>query len=158
MNASITSSGAQNTDSGWWMEMCTFTSEKKRPSGSWNSAESECQFCCWLPERPERNKDIRPLQRLCKKYWGLHFWSTGYFVRTVGVNEEYVRWQQKKNCKQDNQKNLFSISWFRFWTSRILTLKIEKDFTKTIEGRKFWKISVFCYCNALEFYVYFSVN
>jgi len=34
------------------------------------------------------------------------------------------------------------------WTSRILTLKIEKDFTKTIESRNFSKISAFCYCNA----------
>jgi len=56
----------------------------------------------------DRHKELR------KKYWGMHFWSTGYFVSTVGVNEEqivkYIRWQQKKDCKQDNQENLFSIS------------------------------------------------
>jgi putative transposase len=47
---------------------------------------------------------------LRKKYWGMHFWSTGYFVSTVGVNEEqvvkYVRWQQRKDQEAD-QQNLF---------------------------------------------------
>ena len=53
----------------------------------------------------ERHKVLR------KKYWGMHFWSTGYFVSTVGVNEEqvvkYVRWQQKKDQESDGQQNLF---------------------------------------------------
>ena len=31
----------------------------------------------------DRHKDLR------KKYWGLHFWSTGYFVSTVEVNERW---------------------------------------------------------------------
>ncbi|HBE5196009.1 TPA: transposase, partial [Escherichia coli] len=26
-----------------------------------------------------------------KKLWGNHFWSRGYFVDTVGVNEEIIR-------------------------------------------------------------------
>jgi putative transposase len=53
----------------------------------------------------ERDKALR------KKYRGMHFWSTGYFVSTVGVNEEqvikYVRWQQKKDQESDGQQNLF---------------------------------------------------
>lgn len=46
-----------------------------------------------------------------KRYRGMHFWSTGYFVSTVGVNEEqvvkYVRWQQKKDYLEDSQEELF---------------------------------------------------
>jgi len=53
----------------------------------------------------ERHKALR------KKYWGMHFWSIGYFVSTIGVNEEqvvkYVRWQQKKDQESDGQQNLF---------------------------------------------------
>ncbi len=39
-------------------------------------------------------------EKLNKRYWGCHFWSRGYCVCTVGLNEEqirkYVKWQQKK--------------------------------------------------------------
>ncbi len=35
-----------------------------------------------------------------KPYWGNHFWSRGYFVTTVGVDEEiirrYVKYQEKE--------------------------------------------------------------
>lgn len=38
--------------------------------------------------------------KLGKRYWGRHFWSRGYCVSTVGIDEEqirlYVRWQEKK--------------------------------------------------------------
>jgi putative transposase len=40
-----------------------------------------------------------------KKYFGKHFWSRGYAVSTVGLNEEmirkYVRWQQRKDQEAD---------------------------------------------------------
>ena len=29
--------------------------------------------------------------KLKKKYWGLHLWARGYFVSTVGINEEVIR-------------------------------------------------------------------
>jgi putative transposase len=50
--------------------------------------------------------------RLRKKYWGMHFWSPGYCVSTIGFNEEdirnYVRWQQKRDQEIDqSQTNLF---------------------------------------------------
>ncbi|GAA5789840.1 hypothetical protein NGY2020031_22850 [Vibrio cholerae] len=39
-----------------------------------------------------------------KKLWGNHFWARGYFVDTVGVNEEIIRWyvwnQGKKELEQ----------------------------------------------------------
>jgi len=35
-----------------------------------------------------------------KQYWGRHFWSRGYCVSTVGLDEEkivkYVRWQEEQ--------------------------------------------------------------
>ncbi|MCA9899986.1 MAG: IS200/IS605 family transposase [Ardenticatenaceae bacterium] len=41
-----------------------------------------------------------------KQYWGRHFWSRGYCVSTVGIDEEqireYVRWQEKQE-KQEKQ-------------------------------------------------------
>ena len=40
-----------------------------------------------------------------KRYWGNHFWSQGYCVGTVGLDEEmirkYVRWQEKQEQKQE---------------------------------------------------------
>ena len=45
-------------------------------------------------------------ERIGKQYWGRHFWSRGYCVSTVGLDEEqirkYVKWQEKK--EKDNEK------------------------------------------------------
>ena len=45
-----------------------------------------------------------------KKLWGNHFWARGYFVDTVGVNEEiirrYVRYQDKKDQEIEQQMEL----------------------------------------------------
>ncbi|MCU2397166.1 transposase, partial [Enterobacter ludwigii] len=45
-----------------------------------------------------------------KKLWGNHFWSRGYFVDTVGVNEEiirrYVRHQEKTEQTHEQQMEL----------------------------------------------------
>lgn len=42
-------------------------------------------------------------KELSSKYWGRHIWARGYFVPTVGLDEEkmrkYVRWAQEKNQK-----------------------------------------------------------
>ena len=39
-------------------------------------------------------------KNLGKAYWGGHFWSRGYCVSTVGIDEEqirqYVKWQEKQ--------------------------------------------------------------
>lgn len=47
-----------------------------------------------------------------KRLWGGKFWSRGYCVSTVGVDEEkvrkYVRWQEAKDKHQEtHQKRLF---------------------------------------------------
>jgi putative transposase len=50
--------------------------------------------------------------RVGKKFWGRYFWSRGYCVSTVGLDEErirkYVKWQQKKDKEiEDKQRELF---------------------------------------------------
>ena len=48
-----------------------------------------------------------------KPYWGNHFWARGYFVSTVGIDEElikrYVRHQEEKERKQEKQQQEFSL-------------------------------------------------
>ena len=43
-----------------------------------------------------------------KPYWGNHFWSRGYCVDTVGLDEEkirkYVKYQEKKEHQEEMQK------------------------------------------------------
>ena len=45
-----------------------------------------------------------------KPYWGNHFWSRGYFVSTVGVDEEriknYVKYQEAEDRKEDGSTDL----------------------------------------------------
>jgi putative transposase len=47
---------------------------------------------------------------LRKRYWGSHFWSRGYYISTVGRNEEiikaYIRDQDKLD-RLENQGKLF---------------------------------------------------
>ena len=46
--------------------------------------------------------------RQYKNYYGKHFWSRGYFVSTVGIDEErvreYVRRQEKQDQLEDGQQ------------------------------------------------------
>jgi len=45
---------------------------------------------------------------LKRRYWGRHFWSKGYCVSTIGLDEEqirrYVRWQIHKDRKLDQMR------------------------------------------------------
>jgi len=40
-----------------------------------------------------------------KQYWGSHFWSRGYYVSTVGKNEEMIRQYIKDQDKLDRLEN-----------------------------------------------------
>ena len=44
-----------------------------------------------------------------KPYWGNHFWARGYFVNTIGLDEEtirkYVKYQEEQE-KQEEQQQL----------------------------------------------------
>ena len=48
-----------------------------------------------------------------KPYWGNHFWSRGYFVSTVGVDEEvirrYVKYQEGEDKKAESQTRDFDL-------------------------------------------------
>jgi len=48
---------------------------------------------------------FRKFAGMRKKYYGQHYWSRGYAVTTIGLDEEmirkYVRWQQKKDLDND---------------------------------------------------------
>ena len=48
-------------------------------------------------------------EKLGKRYWGRHFWTRGYCVSIVDLNEkhirEYVKWQERKE-KEIEQKQL----------------------------------------------------
>ena len=46
-----------------------------------------------------------------KPYWGNYFWARGYFVNTVGVNEEIikknVKYQEEEERKEERDQNDF---------------------------------------------------
>ncbi|GAB3226720.1 hypothetical protein GCM10027423_63680 [Spirosoma arcticum] len=48
-----------------------------------------------------------------KPYWGNHFWAWGYFVNTVGINEDhirrYVKYQESEDRKEENQREGFDL-------------------------------------------------
>lgn len=48
-----------------------------------------------------------------KPYWGNHFWSKGYLVSTVGLDEEmikrYVKYQEQEDRKEEGGKNNVSL-------------------------------------------------
>ena len=48
-----------------------------------------------------------------KPYWGNHFWARGYFVNTVGLNEDmirrYVKHQEEEERKEENQGSNFGL-------------------------------------------------
>ena len=48
-----------------------------------------------------------------KPYWGNHFWSRGYFVNTVGINEDmirrYVKFQEAEERKVEREGSDFTL-------------------------------------------------
>ena len=48
-----------------------------------------------------------------KPYWGNHFWSRGYFVSTIGIDEEkiikYVKYQEEQEKKQEKDNKDFRL-------------------------------------------------
>ena len=48
-----------------------------------------------------------------KPYWGNHFWARGYFVCTVGIDEEmikrYVKYQEKQEKEMEEQQQKFDL-------------------------------------------------
>jgi putative transposase len=48
-----------------------------------------------------------------KPYWGNYFWSRGYFVTTVGIDEDmikrYVKYQEGEDKKEESQTRNFDL-------------------------------------------------
>ena len=48
-----------------------------------------------------------------KPYWGNHFWARGYFVSTIGLDEDvirrYVKYQENEERKEENQGRDFGL-------------------------------------------------
>ncbi|MDT0648488.1 IS200/IS605 family transposase [Zunongwangia sp. F260] len=46
-----------------------------------------------------------------KPYWGNHFWARGYFVNTVGLDEDmikkYVKYQEQEEKRIENEQQKF---------------------------------------------------
>jgi len=46
---------------------------------------------------------LKHVPEVRKKYWGRRFWSRGYFVSTIGVNEQIIRQYIQKQELKDRQ-------------------------------------------------------
>ena len=48
-----------------------------------------------------------------KPYWGNHFWARGYFVNTVGLNEDmirrYVKFQESEEKEEEEDSSEFKL-------------------------------------------------
>lgn len=48
-----------------------------------------------------------------KPYWGNHFWSRGYFVNTVGLDEDmirrYVKYQEKNEKRRERENRDYNL-------------------------------------------------
>lgn len=48
-----------------------------------------------------------------KPYWGNHFWARGYFVSTVGLDEDkikrYIKYQEDQERKEEDEHNQFKL-------------------------------------------------
>lgn len=59
-------------------------------------------------------KHFKSYPKLKKKpYWGNHFWARGYFVSTVGLDEDmirrYVKYQEKEERRVEDQQQRFDL-------------------------------------------------
>lgn len=48
-----------------------------------------------------------------KVYWGNHFWARGYFVSTIGIDEDkivrYVKYQEEEEKKREEDNRNFTL-------------------------------------------------
>ncbi len=48
-----------------------------------------------------------------KPYWGNHFWSRGYCVSTIGLDEnkirKYVKYQEEREKKEESDQQEFGL-------------------------------------------------
>jgi putative transposase len=82
-----------------------------------NVCSDHIHLCCSIPPKFSISEIIGTLKgksairmfnkfpELKKQYWGSHFWSRGYFVSTVGLNEEKIKQYIKDQDKLDRLEN-----------------------------------------------------
>jgi len=50
-----------------------------------------------------------------KPYWGNHFWSRGYCVSSIGLDEnkirKYVKYQEEREKKEESDQQEFGLFW-----------------------------------------------
>ena len=59
-------------------------------------------------------KVMKSYPRLRRKpYWGNHFWARGYFVSTVGLNEDlirrYVKYQEEQERREETERRDYDL-------------------------------------------------
>ena len=54
-------------------------------------------------------KLLKSFERLSKQYWGRHLWARGYFVSTVGINDEIIKRYIEK--QREIEKHEFLNKW-----------------------------------------------
>lgn len=51
-------------------------------------------------------KLLKTFPKLSKQYWGRHLWARGYFVSTVGINNEAIKQYIEKQRAEEKQEFL----------------------------------------------------
>ena len=54
---------------------------------------------------------LKEVPEVRKRYWGRRFWSRGYFVSTIGVNEQIIRQYVQKQELKERQAEQLGLDW-----------------------------------------------
>jgi len=54
---------------------------------------------------------FKEVPEMRKRYWGRRFWSRGYFVSTIGVNERIIRQYLQKQELKERQAEQLGLDW-----------------------------------------------
>ena len=111
---------------GYEVEQCihSFTSQKSCEVVELNVQVDHVHLICMVPPKlsvsscvgmVKGRAAIRVLQRFPdlrkRRYWGNHFWTKGYCVDTVGLDEDkirrYVKYQEEQERRQEQMKFKF---------------------------------------------------
>ena len=74
-----------------------------------NSAQILSGPSCRVYQREKCYSHCTDLSWTAEKYSGMHFWARGYFVSTVGADEEVVRVYIKEQEKEDHRVEQLSL-------------------------------------------------
>ena len=92
-----------------------------RAPGLLDSAEARGVEVYGVSQRQVGDQDVqkqmfKSYPRLRKKpYWGNHFWARGYFVNTVGMDEDLIRRYVRYQEEEEKKLWLWMLSKFSTW-------------------------------------------